>query len=195
MARAAFIAMFLAALPSAGDEPKKADYYTLAKGNKWDYVAEIGDMKKEASFEVTAVKKDGDKVIADVLMTEENRTRDLKVVVSADGVQGPMFLEIPTEPLARMLKYPVKPGDTWTEKLTFREDRTMIALSTVKEVEEVKVPAGTFQAVPVVVSVQVEKEPAGFTAYYVDGVGLVQAKYHLGNNTITVKLKKFTPGT
>jgi hypothetical protein len=127
-------------------------------------------------------------------MAEESRNRDLKVIVTADGVQGPIFLEMPTEPLARLLKYPVKAGDTWTEKLTFREDKSMIAISTVKEPEEVKVPAGTFKAVPVVTSVLVEKEPAGFTAWYADGVGLVQAKYHLGTNTITVKLKKFTAG-
>jgi len=199
MTRTLFAALLVAAAPlaAAADDPKKPDYFPLAKGHKWEYAAQAGDNKVDITITVTAVKTEKGKVTATRVVTEPNRDTTEEITVTAAGVSGHLFPGIPAEHRATLLKYPVKPRDTWTEKFQIKE-KDLVALSTVKEPEEVKVPAGTFKAVPVETGVLIGEgeESFGLTTWYADGTGVVKQKVVLGNNalTVTLQLKKFTPG-
>ena len=48
MHRTLFAILLVAVAPAwaAADDPKKPDYFPLAKGNKWDYEMKIGDEKR-----------------------------------------------------------------------------------------------------------------------------------------------------
>ena len=67
--------------------------------------------------------------------------------------------------------------------------------ATVKEPEEVKVPAGTFKAVPVETGLLVREQSVGITTWYAPGTGIVQIKVAAAaDELITLRLTKFTPG-
>ena len=201
MTRTLFAALLLAAAPAlvaaAADDPKKPDYFPLANGHKWEYAAQAGENKVDITITVTAVKTENGKIKATRVVTEPNRDTTEEITVDATGVSGHLFPGIPVEHRATLLKYPVKPRDTWTDKFQLKE-KDVLALSTVKETEEVKVPAGTFQAVPVETGVIIGEgeESFGITTWYADGTGVVKQKVVLGNNAcvVTLQLKKFTPG-
>jgi len=101
------------------------------------------------------------------------------------------------DPLIRRVDLDLKPGAKWESKApltagVIAESGGMVA----GKVEEVEVPAGKFQAVPVVFTVtewdgkRIPK-PTVSTYWYAEGVGLVKMKHDDGEKV----LKSFTPGT
>ncbi|HJZ55477.1 MAG TPA: hypothetical protein VKE74_10985 [Gemmataceae bacterium] len=197
MTRPLFTALLfaLAPLPATADEPKKPDYFPLAKGHKWEYIAEVGDTKEDFIITVTAVKTENGKTTATRRINDMGREREEDVTVGPDGVLGNLLPGLMADRRITLLKYPVKPRDTWTEKFQIK-DQDIIALSSVKEAEEVKVPAGTFQAVAVETGVLAGegKDSLGITTWYANGTGMVKMKLVAGEKAVTVQLKKFTPG-
>jgi hypothetical protein len=89
-----------------------------------------------------------------------------------------------------LLKLPAKAGDEWEVRSTRNEVEFKLT-ATVRKVEKVKVPAGTFEAVPVVLEGTVGGRTITATQWYAPGVGLV--KVNQGETTIE-ELKSFTPG-
>jgi hypothetical protein len=100
-------------------------------------------------------------------------------VVSAKGV----FRSTGTEPKP---EFQPAPGTSWTSG----DDTT----HTVGREEEVKVPAGTFKALPVVTVVQLPGGQYKYTTWFAPGVGVVKS-VSPGQKGETVQvLMAFTPG-
>jgi hypothetical protein len=188
-------AILLVAAPAwaAADEPKKPDYFPLAKGNKWDYEVKVGDEKREFTLEITAVKAEKGTTTAEFVVRTGEEEETGEVIADAEGVRG-RFNTLKMDPPLTLLKYPLKANDRWAEKLQIQNDEVLVS-SSVKEAEEVKVPAGTYKAVPVETGLLVRKDAVGITTWYAAGVGIVQIKVVAGEAEVaSLRLKKFTPG-
>jgi len=179
--------------PAATQDPKKPDYAALAKGNRWEYRFTANGQTLDATAEVTdVVVRDGRRVvrsevrIGGVSFTEERTTDDRGVYLH--GVHNRTL-----DPPRTVLRFPVKAGDTWTEKYKDGDTPTE-ARSTVGDPETVTVPAGKFRAVPVETVIRTAASRNTSTTWYVDGIGVVKMTASLDQQPITVELVKFTPG-
>jgi hypothetical protein len=199
MHRTLLAALVVALAPAwaAAVEPKKPDYFPLAKGHMWEYAGEFGDNKVSVTATVTALRAEAGKVTATraLVLTMVDQTREVEEELAADpaGVYGSPIFDVKSDPKVTLLKLPAKPRDAWTEKAKMGRAEVLVT-SSVKEPVEVKVPAGTFTALPVETGLLAEGEALGITTWYADGVGMVKQKAVVGANTLTLQLKKFTPG-
>ncbi len=169
------------------------DFFPLAKGTKWEYVVK-GAEKYPWEHEVTEVSepKKGERAVATLTSTIFDRKRlvgkysaDEKAVY--EHTRGGDDLDTPLV----MLKLPVKAGSKWTEKFKYVGDVT--ADYEVKEAEEVKTPAGTFTAYPVVQSIKTTLGKSTVTNWYAEGIGMVKQEIRAFGEPEVTELKSFTP--
>jgi phage pi2 protein 07 len=177
------------------DDKKGANLYPLAKGTKWEFTVQVMGNELEATQEVTEVSepKKGERAIATIAtsvggqnLTEEMSADDKAVYRHA--MQG-QKLDTPIV----AIKYPVKAGTKWTEKLKMMGQDVEADFETKKE-EKVKVAAGEYTAVPVEMTIKVGGQTVTATNWYADGVGIVKQEMDLGAFKMTMELKKYTAG-
>jgi hypothetical protein len=115
--------------------------------------------------------------------------------VSAKGVYLVEFAgKVHADPVP-LLKLPAKAGDSWTVERQIPADGGVATFTyTVGKVEEVKVPAGTFQAIRVEERTDPTVLRMRATRWYAPGVGLVKAITSSGKIEQTQVLKSYTPG-
>lgn len=191
-------ALLMALIPAVGfsqekKEEKPSNFFPLAKGTKWEYVLK-GAEKYPWVVEVTDVSepKKGERAVTTLTSIILDRKR-LAGKYSADGkavyehTRGGDDLESPLV----MIKLPLKAGSKWTEKLKYVGEVTIDY--EVKEAEELKVPAGTYTAFPVVQSIKTELGKSTVTTWYADGVGMVKQEIKAFGKPDVTELKSFTP--
>ncbi|MCU0703657.1 MAG: hypothetical protein MUF18_06750 [Fimbriiglobus sp.] len=175
------------------DDKKAANLYPLTKGTKWEYTLKVGGQEIEGTQEVTEVAeaKKGERAVSTIStnigpqkITEEMSADDKGVYRHA--MQG-QKLETPI--LA--VKYPVKAGTKWTEKVKVMGQEADVEFET-KDGEKVKVAAGEYTATPVEMVVKAGGQTVNVTTWYAEGVGMVKQEMSLGGQKITMELKKFT---
>jgi hypothetical protein len=92
-----------------------------------------------------------------------------------------------------IIKYPVKSGDRWNEKVRINGLDIEMTFA-VGEAVEVQVPAGKFKAIPITTTTTLKGSDSRSKKWFVDGVGIVKETLTLGDRVFTRELKKFTPG-
>jgi hypothetical protein len=191
-------ALLLAPSLPAQDKGPGTAWYPLQVGTTWHY--KIGDGK--FSTRVTKHEKVGETMTARL-----ETTRDGKVIGVEHLGAGPEGVyrhdyEVPQEggplhevlkPPVLILKLPAKKGETW--KVDSKADGNVYR-GTFKAGEgEVKVPAGTYQAISV--STQ-DLEASGLkfaiTTDFAKGVGMVKQVVQQGDAKVVIELEKFEPG-
>lgn len=180
----------LAALSAPIPESERTpDYFPTQVGAKWTcrVSGEPNRAPWDHTFTVTATEsKDGATTVTTWREVEKARIPYDRVTISKDGVfhagtagRGKERGFVPPLPV---LKHPLTTGKTWTWKGTCAgEGRSQTR--TVKGVEKVAVPAGSFQAVRVEVVEVRDKEDHQYesTEWHVAGLGCVKSV--LGNIT------------
>jgi hypothetical protein len=174
---------------------KAPNLYPLTKGTKWEYEVSVAGQKMEASQEVTEVgeAKKGERAIVTIAtklagqnLTEEMSADDKGVyrhAMQGQKLETPIFA----------IKYPVKAGTKWNEKLKVM-GQDVDANFELKDAEKVKTPAGEYSAYPVAMEIKVGGQTVTATNWYADGVGIVKQKMDAGAFTMEMELKKFTAG-
>ncbi|AWM37875.1 hypothetical protein C1280_13285 [Gemmata obscuriglobus] len=173
------LALPTTAAPVPKDAGKNLIYFPTVVGAKWVYEDERGG---EEAVEVSAVEKDGDELVVSRKGVDGTSTRYTQMIVSTKGLRQPKdaFNDKP-EPVW-VLKCGLRAGESW---------ETPSGKRTLHEAEEVKVPAGTFKALRVVV----ESGTETLTSWYAPGVGEVKrTQKRCGTVTVIRSLKSFTPG-
>jgi hypothetical protein len=196
MPRLLYAALLVAIVPTwtPADEPKKGDFYPVAKGSKWEYQVDLGGQKIEATSEVTKFETKGGKSFATAEVNVAGQTITEEVSVDDKGVYKHTFQGMNVDKPMTVLKYPLKAGTTWTEKGSVG-GMEIEAKYTIKEPEKVTVPAGTYEkAVPVEMNIQVAGQAINATVWYAEGVGAVKQNVEVGGTKIALELKKFTAG-
>ncbi len=103
---------------AAQEKDKKPNYYPFAKGNKWEFSLTVGDKTAEATTEVVKVEEK-DSTVTATLKTYVGRPDKPTTDIISTNAAGMLRLSFQGAELGRpitMMKFPVKPGDTWTEK-------------------------------------------------------------------------------
>lgn len=178
------------------DDKKGVNLYPLAKGTKWEMMVKVGENEVDATQEVTEVsepKKKGERAIA-TLATKVGG-QDVTEEMSSDdkGVYRHSFQGQKLETPLLAVKYPVKAGTKWSEKIKIM-DQEVDADFEMKDAEKLKVPAGEYSAHPVVMTIKVAGQTVTATNWYADAVGLVKQEMEFGGMKVVMELKKFTAG-
>src|SRR4051812_5855181 len=97
----------------SAEQPDAPDYYPLVKGNKWEYVAEAGDMKVDVTVMVKDVKSVDGKTVAMLTFTDPKETTERRIESDSGSIRGSFMFDAAPDPPSILLKYPVKPGDKW----------------------------------------------------------------------------------
>jgi len=155
-------------------------YFPTTVGSKWVY--QRGE--EEWTEVVTAVEeRDGVFVVTFGILSKSGSVNSpWKMAVSASGLAEVEGKEIKLDSSHLRLKLPHKPDETWVNEelgLTYRSLKP----------ERVKVPAGEFEALRVMVEDGHQDEE---TRWYAERIGLVKSK-GVGRKPPVV-LKSFTPG-
>lgn len=177
----------LAALTAlaAGPQAKPPEpFFPTRVGTAWVYEREDG---KDHPEEIVSAEARGGRLV----LSMGRREGGTVTPVWAAAVTGDelLWLRRRDRDLAapiRLLKLPVTPGDAWTSKA---QDGTVSTYS-VREAEDVEVPAGKFKAHRIDCDWRQDGKAHRVTDWYAAGVGLVRST----SDGETVRtLKSFTP--
>jgi hypothetical protein len=159
-------------------------------GTKWVYEADDEDV--DLNLVISKVRRTDDRteITVDRLIGGEP-TEYRKVVVFADGLVETELLGQKLDPPWVVLKVPYKSGDRWTN-CDSKEFDIKSSVKTIWGVEQVKVPAGTFDAVRVDSEYTLADQKMEGRRWYAPNVGLVK---WTGGGAGTRVLKSFTLGT
>jgi hypothetical protein len=189
-------AILCAALAPAAPVPKQPAkgpvyYYPTKPGAKWVYDSPGG----EQNLVVSKVDdRKGTKVVTTEVVTGKKRELFEVVEVSAAGLVETDCPAGKHSPPLVLLKLPFKAGDSWAYDSPGAGGLAAIkGTRTVVGVEQIKVPAGTFEAVKVNTEYTLNAGARHVVAtWYAPNVGLVRIAD--GDGKSLWLLKSFTPG-
>jgi hypothetical protein len=155
------------------------NYYPTTVGATWVYTF-AG--REETRFISKVEEVNGAKLVT----VEQERGVWEKMSVSANGLARVQIFATALDPPLIMLQAPFRVGHSW-------EDKTagILGTKTISAIEQVKVPAGTFEAVRVDAAYTLVGMKNNDSFWYAPGVGLVKMVYGGGQECV---LKSFTPG-
>ncbi len=182
LARATIVSVLLASIASA------ADYMPLKEGNQWTYTMSNGMqiVTKITGFEsVRGVR------CAVVESTVGGQTSREYMAVDTQGLKSYMSQmqgqQFPYDPPVLRVKLPYRPGDTWQATIS----QTGMSMNTTFESagqEQIQTPAGSFDCVKVVSSMEAGGQSMGATIWYADGIGPVHQIMKMGGQEIEITL-------
>ena len=175
------------AAPVPKDPPKGRAYFPTAPKTKWVYDQGGHDL----TLMVTEVEETrAGTVVSVAFLAGDEWLPYEKVQVSDAGLTQLENVNGELDPPLVWLKVPFKAGDSWNFK--WMDEK---GTDTVRGVEKVKVPAGTFDAVRVDSEYTFAGKKMKHSSWYAPGVGRV--KEISGSDKeemIEIVLKSFTPG-
>ena len=177
--------VFAAPIPK---NAKKADYFPLTLGTKWEY-AEGGDVKTTEVVGVE-VQKDGTYVTL-TYKGEKSPPPTLRRVFKV--VDGDIFSlkteNSEAEKPAVIMKTVIRPDQTWSTEHQWKGGELWTIKNSVGAAKAIKTPAGEFTALPVVAD---NSRTGKETRWYASGVGLVRKE--AADGTLISELKSYSLG-
>jgi len=175
------------------------DYFPLEEGYSWHYETTSAGTKKEVVKTVTGKEKIGD--VDCFILEDQGMGGDLRKMVLRKDKDGIQVLRMRREMTKSFpwLKLPFEKGVRWEHDLAYPKSRDRARLEfVVEDEEEVVVPAGTYQARRVRMTVDSNEGKFELTMWYAAGVGEVKRVFRIfaGERTLesTSALLKFSKG-
>jgi hypothetical protein len=184
------LAVVLACGLVAGQQPTPAmptPLYPLKVGNKWTYTAG----KDSIELLVKGVEK-VDKEDVYELVTSRNGTPEANehVVVREDGVYRTRVAGMKVTPPMRLLKLPVKKGETWDVNSQVGMEKLAGKL-TFDEGEVMWMGKPTKATIVKGVDMTANGQKMSLAYYFVENVGMVRQAATFAGATVTLELKMF----
>jgi len=195
---------------TVGAETQSENYFPLQVGNKWLFRVNAADT--EFQMEYNAVSKetvDGQETIKVESVVNGLTSQTEYYEVTTQGIftilRNLTVYEFHFNPKQIFLKYPVTIGQSWNQKGNFSDPAQKVSFQYEQQcqyiaMEEVSVPAGTFKAVKLRITLTVTDGSyvEGYR-YFSPNVGLIKEDLNLtlANNKIKVQseLLRFEPGS
>jgi hypothetical protein len=192
------VAVLLGPAPQPPAEKGKAkvpNYYPLKAGTKWHYQFTIGTGRKGLLLtQIAEVENIGGQDLARLETVVQGEVKSSEHLSSNDqGIFRHRQGGVPIDPAICLLKFPVKEGQEWKVETKFGE-KAMTVTGREGRNEEVKVPAGTYQAVTSLVETNLDGMRVSTNFWFVPDVGIVKQTIDLGGRTIELELAKYEPG-
>lgn len=199
--------MFLGVASSFAQPALKTDFFPLAKGYQWTYLASEPKMPSGKARRVT-VTVDREEPYVEKKLEKDNTTTTKKyggfllksvsgdkttfdhVVVMPDGVHRLHTAGTPLTPPLLFFKLGIKPGETWEANST--SGNTTIKGTFTIGSDRVKVPLDSFDAIRV--SFRGDKtgdDRVEIDNWFAKGVGMVKQHIRAKNHEIVLDLEKF----
>lgn len=176
-------------------EAKAPDYYPLKVGTKWHYQFESNDgQKAQLTNQIGGVEQiDGRELARLEVYNQGQKSPYTEHLASTEGgVFRVRMSSLDLSPPMCLIRYPLKAGQTWGG-VTSVGGRRMTIEAKQGRPEEVRVPAGTFRAIPCTIVVSDGADKAPTTLWFAEGVGIVKQRSENGTQTITLELTKYEP--
>lgn len=156
--------------------------------DEWEYTETVTGVVTEGVTKVVTVsrRRAGQADIARCLLYEVS-ARGLVLAATKDGETRPPDLSGDC-----LLRLPHRPGGQWTRREPRRGGGELRLTWTAGATEVVRVPAGTFEAIPVVYEFDDGINCCECTCWYAPGIGLVK-RVELGGAVVT-ELRAHAPG-
>jgi hypothetical protein len=163
------------------------NYYPLNEGSKWHYDLKINGNTIPVLLDVAKIEViDGEK-LARVDSIYDGKTFGSEHLTSDEkGVVRHRYNGLEIKPTLTLLRLPIKPDDEWETVGTIGSEKTRIACHVSEE--EVRVPAGTYQAVKLSVK-SMNDDKLTSIYWFAANVGIVKQIVEQGDkNTATMEL-------
>ena len=176
-------------------QAQTTDHYPLRVGTVWHYELDAGGQKDAFVNRIAKIEKIDNKDLAlqetvkggKVLATEHLSS-------TAAGVFRHRSNNIPIDPPIQLLKYPIKPGESWEVETILGGQKSRVTCK-VDGFEDIKVAAGKFKTVAVTVALEMGDGKKVVSAYwFAAGVGVVRQSASFGGNELKLELQKFERG-
>jgi hypothetical protein len=192
---AMFVALPAIAAPLPTAKPNRnLNLYPLQSGNRWEFEMESAGAKTTMTYTITKVENVEGKYLAQIDGDVDGTTAGTEhLAISETGVFRHRFNGVEVDPPVRIIPYPFKPGASWTVKTKLGTETVEIK-GVAGEPTEVDVPAGKFKAYPVTLELNVNDTPITSTYHFAENIGIVSQTIVIGEMTVRMRLKKFTPG-
>jgi hypothetical protein len=180
----------------SGDEPKidATKLFPADVGAQWDYVVEAnGKPNGKISNRIAKLETiDDKKLIRQESSLQGKVAASEHLSVEEGGLYRHRMNGTEVVPPVCIIKFPVKADDTWQIKSKIGEET--LTGDCVAGLEEVVVPAGTFQTVRVKTQAKAGNLDLDSTVWYAEKYGMVQQTISINGQEFTLKLDKFTAG-
>ncbi len=172
----------------------KVPYYPLSIGTTWTYKTGEGN---HFVMKVTKEEKVGDVPCMRIDLLEGKPLKEVgheMISVTSDGVYRNAFSSaVPDKPV-RILKLPLKAGDSWTIDGKALGD-PFKGKFTVGEERQIEVPAGKYKAFPITSEdLDASGLLASTTSWYARDVGLIKQEIKINTLKLVIELEKFEAG-
>lgn len=180
--------------PAAG-KAQGDDYYPLKVGTKWHYDLDNGGGQKiQLISQIAGIDTvEGVELFRlEIFANGQKLPNTEHLQRKDDGVYRVRMNNVDLTPPICLIKYPLKPDQTWGGETTAGGQKMKVEGSEGKA-ETVQVPAGKYEAVPC--KVVGTAGPGKFTniLWFAKDVGIVKQKSEFASQTITMELTKFEP--
>jgi len=171
-----------------------AVYFPLQVGNQWQYQLDTQGQKIQLTNKVAKQEKiDNQKLFR--VETEMNgqvaATEHLNH--TAKGLMRHRFNGLELDPPLALLKNPIVLGESWETKTQMGGQKINIKCQLDEKKEDVKVPAGEFETLKLLVETEVNGQPIASTYWFAEKVGFVKQNVNIAGNSVDVELLKFEP--
>ena len=179
----------------AAEKNKFVNYYPLKTGAKWTYEVDDGTGQKARVVNHLAGMETVDgKELARMETTVGGTVAATEHLSgSPAGVFRHRYKGDSINPALCILKYPFKEADSWEAEATVGSQRLKMKVKTGRN-EEIRVPAGKYKTVTVLIETTVDGESIAGATWYAADVGVVKQITDVGAKRITLELLKFEPG-
>lgn len=171
------LALLLCAAPAYATP----DFFPLRVGDWWKYRVQSGS--KTSDFTIKVVKQQGDRILVETKSTQVIQdwySHPGGWVLLHQTLYPASNLKADLKPPRKLLKNPLVPGEKWDYKGTGMMGVSLEEHNQVGAAREVKVAAGTFQAVHLDTKVTQGGAKVLKSYDYADGIGLVRSHTETG---------------
>ncbi|MFN8610822.1 MAG: hypothetical protein U0931_24990 [Vulcanimicrobiota bacterium] len=157
------------------------DFFPLRVGDWWKYKVQSGG--KTTDFTIKVVKQQGDRVLVETTSSQVIQdwySHPAGWVLQHQTIYPASKLKADLKPARKLLKNPLVPGEKWDYKGTGMMGVSLEEHNRVGPAREVKVAAGTFQAVHLDTQVTQAGAKVVKSYDYADGIGLVRSHTESG---------------
>ena len=169
-----------------------ADYYPVRAGSRWTYELDTGnDRKFRMTNQIAKIETIDGKPLARFETVINGMVAGTQHLLSTpEGVFRYRMGDAEISPPLCFLKYPFKEGETWIAEPMIGDEHMKISFKTGRR-EQVMSLGGKYQAVSVVMEIDVNGNRVKTTSWYAPEVGLVREIRKIGDTIITMSLVKF----
>ncbi|MHB1561184.1 MAG: TapB family protein [Isosphaeraceae bacterium] len=180
--------------------PAIPNYYPLAVGTRWHYQVDIGQAQKQEITLVIAEEETADgKPVSRLEVFNDGVRRQMTehLMSNENGVFRVRIGGVTYNPPLCLLKYPLKPGQSWVTKTTANDGQQLSAVCKQGAEQEIQVPAGKFRTIPCTIQID-QQTPKGLmrivnTYWFAENIGVVKQKLDMNGPVVVMELSKFEP--